>query len=81
MPEHAELRITSEFVSKIAKNTEFTHITKSEKSKVKTDLTAFENKKFTVKSESRGKEMKLILESEDGESKELMISFIIIYTK
>jgi len=73
MPEHAELRITSEFVSKIAKNTEFTHITKSEKSKVKTDLTAFENKKFTVKSESRGKEMKLILESEDGESKELMI--------
>ena len=73
MPEHAELRITSEFVSKIAMNREFTHMTKSPQSKVDTDLTAFGDKKFIVKSEARGKEMKLILESEEGESKELMV--------
>lgn len=73
MPEHAELRITSEFVSEIAKEREFTHMTKSPQSKVDTDLTAFGDKKFIVKSEARGKEMKLILESEEGESKELMV--------
>lgn len=72
MPELAEVKITSDFVSKIAMNREFTHMTKSEVSKVKTDLTAFDEP-FIVKSEARGKEMKLVLESQSGDKRELMV--------
>ncbi len=72
MPEHAEVKITSEFVSKISMNREFTHMTKSDVSKVKTDLNTFDEP-FIVKSEARGKEMKLVLESKSGSKRELMV--------
>jgi len=59
MPEIAEVRLTSELVSKIGKLTTFTRVEKSPVSKIKTDLSEISFKEFTVQSASRGKEMVL----------------------
>jgi len=58
MPEISEVRLSSEFVSKIGKQHRFVRIEKSPVSKVKTDLKVHYNV-FTVDSISRGKEMVL----------------------
>ena len=73
MPEHAEVKITSEFADKISEGRVFTHMTKSDVSKVKTELDVFDGKPFTIEAIARGKEMKLQLRSEDGDEKELMV--------
>lgn len=74
MPEIAEVRITSEFVEKISSSKNFTHLSKSQVSKVKTDLDVFNNQNFTITSKARGKEFKIILENaETKETKELMM--------
>jgi endonuclease VIII-like 1 len=56
MPEIAEVKLTSEFISSIGKKTRFKRIEKSPVSKVKTDLNV-PYKTFTVDALSRGKEM------------------------
>lgn len=59
MPEIAEVRLTSEFISKVGKISSFVRLEKSPVSKVKTDLSEMAFKQFTVHSSSRGKEMVL----------------------
>ena len=58
MPEIAEVRLTSEFISKMGKLGTFIRLEKSPVSKVKTDLT-IPYKTFTIDSKSRGKELSL----------------------
>jgi endonuclease VIII-like 1 len=60
MPEIAEVRLTSEFISKVGKSFTFTRLEKSPVSKVKTDLSV-PYKTITVDSKSRGKELSLQL--------------------
>ncbi|HIF15237.1 MAG TPA: hypothetical protein EYQ86_07970, partial [Bacteroidetes bacterium] len=73
MPELAEVKISSDFVNTIACGRKFTYMTKSEVSKVNTDLDVFDGDEFKITSKSRGKELKLIFENESGITKELMI--------
>lgn len=73
MPEHAEVKISSEFTHKIAADKIYTKIEKSDVSKVKTDLTIPFNK-FKIQAISRGKELKVIfLDVNSNESKEMLI--------
>ena len=62
MPELAEVKIMGDFINAVAANQFFEQIEKSTVSKVKTELDPFGGAVFTVKAESRGKELKLILE-------------------
>jgi endonuclease VIII-like 1 len=64
MPEISEVRLSSEFVSKIGKNHRFERIEKSPVSKMKTDLKVH-YKTFTLDSSSRGKEMALHIIGKD----------------
>ena len=74
MPELAEVKITAEFVDTITNSKEYTHIEKSEVSKVKTDINVFENSSFTISSKARGKEFKIVLkDTKTQEGKELMM--------
>jgi len=74
MPEHAEVKITSEFADIISRGRVFTHMSKSDVSKIKTELTVFENDTFWITSTSRGKELKLTLHrTGTDETKDLMI--------
>jgi formamidopyrimidine-DNA glycosylase len=74
MPELAEVKITSEFVSSISDSKEFTHLEKSPVTKVKTELNVFNGEKFKIHSKARGKEFKIILTNiKSGETKELMM--------
>lgn len=67
MPELAEVRIMSEFINDIAdKELFFERVEKSPVSKVKTDLEVFDGGVFTVTSQSRGKEMMIVLEKVGG---------------
>jgi endonuclease VIII-like 1 len=61
MPELAEVKIMSDFINAVATNQFFDTVEKSEVSKVKTDLNAFGGAVFTLKAQSRGKEMLLEL--------------------
>ena len=62
MPELAEVKIMGDFINAVATNQFFDTIEKSSVSKVKTELDPFEGAVFTVRAESRGKELKLFLE-------------------
>jgi endonuclease VIII-like 1 len=76
MPEHAEIKISSEFFNKVAVKKTFNKISKSEKSKVKTDITVLNDKEFTIKSITQGKEMKLIFITKKVlEVREMIINF------
>jgi endonuclease VIII-like 1 len=75
MPELAEVKIMGDFINAVATNQFFEKIEKSTVSKVKTELDAFEGAIFTVSAESRGKELKLNLETVGGgSSKTLMVT-------
>lgn len=62
MPELAEVKIMADFINNIAANQFFERLEKSEVSKVKTELEVFDGGIFTIKADSRGKELKLIFE-------------------
>lgn len=77
MPELAEVKITTEFINKHA--TRFVRIEKSPQSKVKTDLTTWDDAVFTISSKSRGKEILIECEKIGGDasgkcSKELLVT-------
>ena len=59
MPEIVEVEIISEYINKVCKNKYFTSINKSSVSKNPNIKISFE--KFKIKSEARGKELKLTL--------------------
>jgi endonuclease VIII-like 1 len=63
MPELSEVKIMSEFINAIQDNScFFDTIEKSPESKVNTELDIFGGTVFTIRAESRGKELMLILE-------------------
>jgi endonuclease VIII-like 1 len=67
MPELAEVKIMSDFINAIvAEDTFFEYIEKSPVSKVKTDLTVFNEGVFTMHAKSRGKELMLHMEQIGG---------------
>ena len=73
MPEHAEVKITSEFANTIASDRIYKRIEKSPVSKVKTDLSIPFNE-FQIQVISRGKELKVIfLDVNSNDRKEMLI--------
>jgi endonuclease VIII-like 1 len=62
MPEISEVRIMSEYINQVSQNKTFINIKKSEVSKIKTNLDSDWSAGFKLKSESRGKELILMLE-------------------
>ena len=73
MPEISEVRLSSEFVSKIGKTHKFVKIEKSPASKIKTDL-SLDFKEFTVNSISRGKEMQLRISESGAEELKMKVT-------
>jgi len=68
MPELSEVKIMSDFINQIVDGELFfDKIEKSPESKVKTELNPFDSGIFTIRAESRGKELKLILELIGGD--------------
>lgn len=67
MPEAAEVKITSEFITKYAHGRKFVRIEKSPESKVKTYLSTWDEAAFIVKAKSRGKEILIECEKIGGE--------------
>jgi len=72
MPEIAEVRIMSDFINKISDGKVYQKMRKSTSSKVKTKM-KIPVDTFTITSESRGKELKLILKGKES-TEELIIT-------
>lgn len=66
MPELAEVKIMSEFINKKANGRVFVEMRKSAVSKVKTSMKLPFDDVFSIRAVSRGKELKLMLESKSG---------------
>lgn len=72
MPEIAEIRIMGDFINETAGGRIFSGIRKSRVSKVKTSLKVPYDY-FSVKAETRGKELKIIFTSKEGKEKSMML--------